>query len=111
MTLALRGPTGIPADATISRFANGAWQAIPTEPSGLQDFFIANISEFGDFAMLGAIPATETGINPQLLIAALVAAGLIGLLGLRFGGWSSRGTGATAKGRPAPRAGRKRGNR
>jgi hypothetical protein len=100
VTLALRGPAGISAKAAIARFANGTWTALPTEPSGLQDLLITNTDAFGDFAILGAVPATATGVNPELLIAAIVAAALILFLGLRFVGPLRRRADPTAKGRP-----------
>jgi hypothetical protein len=100
VTLALRGPAGISASAAIARFANGTWTALPTEPSGLQDLLITNTDAFGDFAILGAVPATVTGANPEVLLAALVAAGLIVLLGLRYAGPLRRRAGTAAKGRP-----------
>lgn len=81
-TIALRAPPGIPPDAGIARFVNGSWQPIPTEPSGLQDLFISNPDALGDFAVLGSVAENPAGVSPAFLIAALVAAGLVALLGV-----------------------------
>lgn len=104
ITLAMRGPAGIAADAVIARLVGGAWQKLQTSPSGLQDLFLADATAFGDFAMLGAAPPPPSGFNPQFLIVALIAVGLIALLGLRYRGLprgekrgSSRRTRATAQ--------------
>jgi hypothetical protein len=86
ITLAMRGPTGIAADAVIARLVDGAWQGLQTSPSGLQDLFLANATAFGDFAMLGAIPPPPSGFDPQLLILALIGAGFVALVGLRYRG-------------------------
>ena len=88
VTLALRGPDGIAADATIARFANGSWKMLPTAPAGVQSLFISNVNVLGDFAVFGKVAATSSGLSPGLLIAALIAAGVIGFFGLRFSGGS-----------------------
>lgn len=85
ITLALRSPAGLQAGAVISRFAGGAWQPLVTQPSGLPDFLIANTDAFGDFAIFGKAKPVATDQNPALLVAAVVAAGLILLLGFRLG--------------------------
>jgi hypothetical protein len=85
ITLAMRSPAGLAAGGTISRFAGGAWQPQLTQPSGLPDFLITNTDAFGDFAILGKVRPVATDESPLLLIAALVAAGLILLLGFRLG--------------------------
>jgi hypothetical protein len=84
VTLALRGPDGINGNATIAHFADGSWNALPTSPSGLQGLFLSNVGSFGDFAVLGKVPETPSDMSPGLLIAALIAAGVIGFLGLRL---------------------------
>lgn len=89
ITLAMRGPPGTAVDATIARFADGAWQPVKTAPSGLQDLFLTNAESFGDFAVLGQVAPTANGLDPELLLWALVAAGLIVLVVWRFGGTSN----------------------
>jgi len=85
ITLALRSPAGLAAGGVISRFADGAWQPQVTQPSGLPDFLITNTDAFGDFAIFGKVRPVSTGESPLLLVAALVVAGLILLLGFRLG--------------------------
>jgi hypothetical protein len=85
VTLALRGPEGTAGTATIAHLAEGSWKALPTSPSGLQSLFLSNIDAFGDFAVLGNVAATPSGMSPALLVAALIAAGVIGFFGLRLG--------------------------
>lgn len=89
ITLALRGPPGTAVDATIARFTDGAWQPLKTAPSGLQDLFLTNAEAFGDFAVLGTVAPSANGLDPELLLWALVAAGLIVLVAWRFGGTSN----------------------
>ena len=81
LTVALRAPPGISPDATIARLVNGTWQTVPTQPSGLQNLFIADAKALGDFAVSGPIAQSPGGVNPELLIAGLVVAGLVALLG------------------------------
>jgi len=82
LTVALRAPPGISPDATIARFSEGKWQTIPTQPSGLQNLFIADATALGDFAVTGPIAENPSGVSPELLVAGLVAAGLVALLGV-----------------------------
>lgn len=89
ITLAMRGPPGTAVDATIARFADGAWQPVKTAPSGLQDLFLTNAEAFGDFAVLGQVAPSANGLDPELLLWALVGAGLIVLVAWRFGGTSN----------------------
>jgi hypothetical protein len=85
----MRGPPGTAVDATIARFADGAWQPVKTAPSGLQDLFLTNAEAFGDFAVLGQVAPSANGLDPELLLWALVGAGLIVLVAWRFGGTSN----------------------
>lgn len=85
MTIAMRGPAGIPADAVIARLENGGWQTQTTSPSGLPDFLLTNITSLGDYAILGSIAVKPSGESPILLIVALVVAAAIGLLAWRGG--------------------------
>ncbi len=98
ITLAMRGPAGIAADAAIARLVDGTWQALQTSPSGLQDLFLADATAFGDFAMLGALPPAPSGFDPSFLILGLVGAGFIALLGLRYRGTPRGDTRASSKG-------------
>ena len=86
ITLAVRGPAGTAVDAAIARFDAGAWQQLPTGPSGLQDLFLSNVDAFGNFALLGQVTPVATGLDPELLLWGLVAAGLTLLVAWRFGG-------------------------
>jgi hypothetical protein len=83
MTLAMRGPAGIPGDASIARLDNGTWRPQATAPSGLPDFLLTNTSAFGDFAILGPIAVAPPGQSPVLLIVAVIVAVAIGLLAWR----------------------------
>jgi hypothetical protein len=90
ITVALRGPPGTAVDASIARLTDGAWKPLKTAPSGLQDLFITNAEALGDFAVLGEVAATSAkGLDPELLLWAVVAAGLIVLVAWRFGGRSN----------------------
>lgn len=112
ITLAMRGPGGISADAVIARLVDGTWKSLATSPSGLQDLFLANATAFGDFAVLGKVAATPSGFDPQLLIVALVGAGFIALLGLRYGGTRGPRSGSPSRGTEgSSRAGRRRRDR
>jgi hypothetical protein len=96
ITLALRGPGGIAANASIARLVAGAWQALPTAPSGLQDLFLTNADALGDFAVLGSIAASSGGFDPQFLILGLIVAGFLVVLDLRYGGFPGRRTGGSS---------------
>ena len=89
ITLAVRGPAGIAADAAIARFDAGAWKQLSTGPSGLQDLFLSNVDAFGDFALLGQVTPVAKGFDPELLLWGVVAAGLTLLVAWRFGAWSN----------------------
>jgi hypothetical protein len=88
ISLALRGPPGTAVDASIARFTDGAWKPVKTAPSGLQDLFLTNATAFGDYAVLGQAVPSATGLDPELVLWALVAGGLIVLVAWRFGGTS-----------------------
>jgi hypothetical protein len=96
ITLALRSPAGLAAGGVISRFADGKWQPQVTQPSGLPDFLITNTDAFGDFAIIGKVKPVATDESPVLLVAALVAAGLILLLGFRLGPSRAKRTAPTS---------------
>jgi hypothetical protein len=89
ITLALRGPAGVAVDAAIARLSGGAWQRLPTQPSGLQDLFITNADAVGDYALVGKVTAVPNGLDPGFLLMALAAAGLALLVAWRFGGRSN----------------------
>ena len=80
LTIALRAPDGISADATIARFANGTAQAVPTSPSGLKNLFITDAIQLGDYAVLGAVAPAPPGFDPLPLVAGLVVAGVVALV-------------------------------
>jgi hypothetical protein len=71
-TLLLRAPDGV-ADAVIYRFSDGAWHALPTEPSGQPGIAIANVSALGDFALIALPTPGVFGLDPTLLGVASVA--------------------------------------
>ena len=85
LTLALRGPAGIPGNASIARLKNGTWRPLATVPSGLPDFLLTNTTAFGDFAVLGAVATKLAGESPVLLIAAVAVAAAVGLFAWRGG--------------------------
>jgi hypothetical protein len=112
MTLAMRGPAGIPASAVIARLVDSTWQPLPTNPSGLQDLFLANTDALGTFALLGTVVAPPSGFPLGILAAALALAGLVALLGLRYGGRPRAGSRSPAPaGRQPQRTSRKRNKR
>jgi hypothetical protein len=51
VSIVLRAPSGSPT-ATIERYANGVWEALATEAAGLPDMYIANVTAFGDMALV-----------------------------------------------------------
>jgi hypothetical protein len=109
LTLAMRGPAGIPASAVIAHLVDSTWQPLPTNPSGLQDLFLANVDALGDFALLGTVAAPPTGLPLGIIAAALALVGLLALLGLRYGSRPSTAIRSPARsGRRPPRASRKR---
>jgi hypothetical protein len=62
VTVVLRGPPSA-NDATIERFADGSWQKVQTESSGLPATFLAVVTDFGDFAIVvptASAPTTST---------------------------------------------------
>ena len=102
ITLAVRGPAGSAVDAAIARVDAGAWQQLPTGPSGLQDLFLSNVDAFGDFALLGQVTPVATGLDPELLLWGVVAAALTLLVAWRFGGRSNPLAPHVAPTRPRP---------
>lgn len=85
-TLLLRAPADV-ADAVIARFAGGAWQELPTEPSGQPGIAITNVDALGDFALIAKPTPGIFGLDPKLFAAAAVApllsAIVLGVLVLR----------------------------
>jgi hypothetical protein len=51
VTLVLRGPTSLP-EATIERFSGGAWTELQTSWPGVPDTFLADVGDFGEFALV-----------------------------------------------------------
>jgi hypothetical protein len=51
VSIVLRAPSGSPA-ATIERYANGVWEPLATEAAGLPDMYIANVTAFGEMALV-----------------------------------------------------------
>jgi hypothetical protein len=81
-TLVLRAPTDV-ADAVIARFAGGAWQELPTGPSGQPDMAITNIDALGEFALIAKPAPGIFGFDPRLLGGAAIAA-VLSVVGLWF---------------------------
>ena len=111
ITLAMRGPQGVSAAAPIALLEHGSWHALPTGPSGLQDFLLTNATAFGEYAILGSIPVQPADESPALLIAAVVVAAVIVFFGWRLEVHQSStpvtSTTARQRGR-APRGSRRR---
>jgi hypothetical protein len=71
VSIVLRGP-GHLLDATVERFADGAWQPLKTVPAGFTSMFLAVVTDFGDFALVApgggtgtptpAVPSPEASI-------------------------------------------------
>ncbi|MFI5259861.1 MAG: hypothetical protein ACHQ01_09685 [Candidatus Limnocylindrales bacterium] len=57
VTIVIRGPANV-SNATIERFADGTWQLLPTDATGLPATFLAVVTDFGDFALV--VPAAAT---------------------------------------------------
>ena len=59
VSVVLRGPSDV-ADATVERFAGGAWQPLKTDAAGFGSSFVAVVTAFGDFALVtdGGVPSS-----------------------------------------------------
>ena len=53
-----------PVEATIARFADGAWQPIKTSSAGFGATFLAVVTEFGDFAVVAPGAAASASSSP-----------------------------------------------
>jgi len=78
-TLILRAPDGILA-ATIARYSGSGWQELPTQSSGQPGIFYANVNLLGDYALVAAPASGVFGLDPGLILAAVVAAVLSALI-------------------------------
>jgi hypothetical protein len=113
-TLLLRAPADV-VDAVIARFAGGAWQELPTGPSGQPSMAITNVDALGDFALIAKPAPGVFGLDPRLLGGAAVAA-VLSVVGLWF--FVSRSQrrpravrGVSPQRRPAPSKRRTKGRR
>jgi hypothetical protein len=134
VSIVMRAPEEV-LDATLERFRGGSWQPLQTSPAGLGGMSLAIVTEFGDFALVEAGPASSpatgepspsaatpppaSGSGPGLPLWLVVVAGLAlaagaGVLlavtmrsgGRRGGDRQSTGGRAGAGGRgPVPRKG------
>lgn len=77
-TVSLRAPQDV-TTATMARATAGGSQELPTEHGGLFGLYASEISELGDFALVG--PDTGPGLLP---LAVAVAAGLVLAISLGF---------------------------
>jgi hypothetical protein len=59
VTVILRGLPTV-TNATIERFDQGSWQALPTESAGLPATFLAIVTGFGAFALVAPAPAQSS---------------------------------------------------
>ena len=87
-TLLLRAPGGV-ADAVIARFSDGAWQELPTEPSGQGGIAISNVSALGDFALIALPTPGFFGLDPRL-VGVAAAAAVLSALALGVAWWRSQ---------------------
>jgi hypothetical protein len=73
-TLILRSPDNV-TDATIWRLSGGAWQQLPTQPSGQPGIWITNVTALGDFAFIEPVVpgADEPGLDAGPIIGGIVA--------------------------------------
>ena len=70
ITLALRAPAGV-GGATIELFADGAWQDLHAEPSGLPDIWVvSDFPQFGIFAVVVPSPSASAAVTPGASIVA-----------------------------------------
>lgn len=77
VTLVMRGPTSLP-EATIERFSNGTWTELQTDWPGVPDTFVADVGDFGEFALVAPdawVPSGESAASaaPALTTAAAPA--------------------------------------
>ena len=65
VTLVLRGPTSLP-EATMERFSGGTWTELQMSWPGVPDTFVADIDEFGEFALVAPdawVPSGESAVS------------------------------------------------
>jgi hypothetical protein len=65
VTLVLRGPNSVP-EATIERFAGGTWTELQTTWPGVPSTFVADIGDFGEFALVAPdawVPVGERAVS------------------------------------------------
>ena len=70
-TVVLRAPSGV-TDATVGRFATGAWQQLATSTPSQPGIFLTNSASAGDFAILIPAAGGPFGLDPGLAAAAFV---------------------------------------
>jgi hypothetical protein len=87
VTLVLRGPTSLP-EATIEQFAGGTWTELQTSWPGVPNTFVADIANFGEFALVAPeawVPSGETAASASPVESAstapVVSASAIGSVG------------------------------
>ncbi len=79
-TLLLRAPAGI-FSGSIGRLSDGTWQDLTTQSTSQVGIFGTNPSALGDFAVLVSPLGSALGLDPTILAAAALAAG-VSVLGL-----------------------------
>jgi hypothetical protein len=62
VSVLLRAPDATLAQATIVELAGGSWRPLGTTPAGFGGTFLAVLTEFGDFGLVGAGP-TASGLH------------------------------------------------
>ena len=72
-TLIMRAPDGVPT-AAIWRHAGATWQELTTEPAGQPGMFITNVTQLGDFALIGAPDVGPGGVDPRFIILGAIPA-------------------------------------
>lgn len=80
LSLLLRAPDGA-GDATLKRFANGAWQNVDSLHAGTTGLYQANPSAMGDYAVIAITDpdAADGGLNPIVLTGGVALIVLLGI--------------------------------
>jgi hypothetical protein len=83
LSLSMRAPDGT-GDATIERFAGGAWEDVETLPVGIVSSFQTNPTALGDLAVVVAAPVAQPGPDLVLILGAGAVVALVGGLAFLF---------------------------
>jgi len=78
LSLSLRAPDGT-GEATLKRYADGAWQDVETNHAGILNSFQTNATAMGDYAVI-AVTEEAVGLDP-LIVGGLALVGVLLVLG------------------------------